>query len=243
MEALDNGKIIIVPTERWYMLCADSTDGAACSALFVGKGRDAAKPLALVMPTNQSVEARFYLSEPARRLSERLWPGNMALLLSWRNHREASGRWWLGSHHAMVTRDPGILGRLAADTRNTIATTVVSRSTAPTSTDRQPALSADDVERFIALTSLSVELFIDGGDCPVNQGLTVVDCTSVPMIVREGAVASETINDLLARSGRTGAVEGRTLSTSGSALDSSGIAGVDIDVRSLNPRDENRQEA
>jgi L-threonylcarbamoyladenylate synthase len=187
-EVIDAGGTVVMPTRRWYMLCADSTDEAACRGVFAGKGRPTAKPLALVMPSNTAVAARFVLSPEARRLAERLWPGDLALLLPWRSAEDTERHPWLGTGNAMVTRDPWLLGDLAARTRNPIATAVVSRSDGEGPAGRDPALSPSAVLAFVSAHGASVDLVVDGGLCPLGIGLTVVDCAAEPIIVRAGAV-------------------------------------------------------
>ncbi|MFJ6200059.1 L-threonylcarbamoyladenylate synthase [Micromonospora sp. NPDC092111] len=186
--ALDAGSVVALPTRRWYMLCADSTDPVACRRIFDAKGRPAGKPLALVMPSTAAVAARFTFSPAAARLAERLWPGDLALLLPWRNPEDGRRHPWLGEGAAMVTRDPGLLGDLAARTRNPPATSVVSRSDGRTPQRRAPALSPAAVQAFAEAYDAPVELLVDGGVCPLGVGLTVVDCAAEPTVVRVGAV-------------------------------------------------------
>jgi tRNA A37 threonylcarbamoyladenosine synthetase subunit TsaC/SUA5/YrdC len=204
VEAVDAGQIVVLPTRRWYMLCADSTDADACRRIFEGKGRPTTKSLALVMPSNAAVQARFSVSAEARRLAEGLWPGDLALLLPWSRPEIGRQHWWLGTPAAMVTRDPWLLGELASRTRNPPAAAVVSRSDAEDPADRQPALSPADVRRFVERTSTPVEILVDGGVCPLGRGLTVVDCSSAPRLVREGAVHARAISAVLAVDGPAG---------------------------------------
>lgn len=196
-DAVDAGKIVAVPTRRWYMLCADSANAAACRQIFDCKGRSASKSLALVMPSNAAVEARFAMSPEARRLAEQLWPGDLALLLPWAAPPAGGGPWWLGSSAAMVTRDPWVLGDLAALTRNPPATAVVSRSDAADPEGRQPALSPAEVRGFVQRTGAPVEILLDGGICPLGRGLTVMDCCAAPRMTREGAVHPRAISAVL----------------------------------------------
>jgi L-threonylcarbamoyladenylate synthase len=191
------GGIVALPTRRWYMLCADSANEAACQRIFTGKGRPVRKPLALVAASSESVAERFVVSPGAARLAERLWPGDLALLLPWRSAEDASGHWWLGREVAMVTRDPGLLGELAARARHTLATAVVSRSDGRTPAERQPALSPAAVLAFAQAHDARVDLLIDGGLCPIGVGLTVVDCSAEPVVVRAGAVHARAVETAL----------------------------------------------
>ncbi|GLK99211.1 L-threonylcarbamoyladenylate synthase [Dactylosporangium matsuzakiense] len=195
---IDAGGIVAVPTRRWYMLCADATDEDACRSIFAGKGRPVAKPLALVLPTDAAVAERFVLSPAARRLAERLWPGDLALLLPWRHPGDAERHPWLGAGTPMVTRDPGFLGALSLRVRNPIATAVVSRSDGRTPQERAPALSPAAVLAFVEAHGAPLELLVDGGVCPLGVGLTVVDCTTAePAVVRAGSVHERAVEAAL----------------------------------------------
>jgi L-threonylcarbamoyladenylate synthase len=197
--ALDAGGIVVLPTRRWYMLCADSTNGDACQRIFERKGRSATKPLALVMPSDAAVAARFSMSAAARCLAEGLWPGDLALWLRWREPESAHGRWWLGAETAMVTRDPWLMGELATRTRNPPATSVISVCHGKNEDERRPALSPAEVRRFIERTATPVDVIVDGGVCPIGRGLTVVDCAAgdTPRLVREGAVHPRALREVL----------------------------------------------
>jgi L-threonylcarbamoyladenylate synthase len=197
--ALDAGQIVVLPTRRWYMLCADSTNGDACRRIFDAKGRSDGKPLALVMPSDTAVAAQFSMSPAARCLAEGLWPGDLALKLPWRAPRPAPDRWWLGSETALVTRDPWLLGEVAAQTRNPPATTVVSVSNGMTEDERQPALSPEEVRRFIERTAVHIAVTVDHGVCPIGRGLTVVDCATseIPQLLRDGAVHPHALREVL----------------------------------------------
>ncbi|MEV6930139.1 Sua5/YciO/YrdC/YwlC family protein [Dactylosporangium sp. NPDC051485] len=196
-DVIDAGGIVAMPTRRWYMLCADSGNEHACGSIFAGKGRPMTKPLALVLPTDEAVTDRFVLSPAARRLADRLWPGDLALRLPWRRPDDAGRRPWLGAGPPLVTREPGLLGALAGRVRNPIAAAVVSRSDGRTPEQRAPALSAAAVLAFADAYAAPIDLLVDGGVCPLGIGLTVVDCTAEPVVVRAGAVHERAVEAAL----------------------------------------------
>ncbi|MEU8942995.1 MULTISPECIES: Sua5/YciO/YrdC/YwlC family protein [Streptomyces] len=47
---IEAGRLVIVPTARWYMICADAANPDAYKAILEGKQRPKNKPLALVVP-------------------------------------------------------------------------------------------------------------------------------------------------------------------------------------------------
>jgi L-threonylcarbamoyladenylate synthase len=197
--ALDAGELVVLPTRRWYMLCADSGDPAACDRIFNGKRRTRSKPLVLVMPTNSAVTETFVLNDAARRLAEALWPGDLALVLARRDPQDESVCGAVGTPHALVTRDPGVLGELAGLTRRPLATAVVSNSSPGDAPDPGPAITIADVEIFVTASGLSVAFAVDGGICPAARHLTIVDCTGpIPRITRTGEVHERAVTAALA---------------------------------------------
>lgn len=82
--ALVAGELVIVPTARWYMLCCAAADSVACRQLTMAKRRPRGQPLLLV-PEPGATERRFVLGPYARRLAVAFWPGELALVLPWRD--------------------------------------------------------------------------------------------------------------------------------------------------------------
>lgn len=94
--AIENGALVVVPTRRWYMLCADASNDNACQRIFTAKSRPSAKPLCLVVPSLSVASDQFDMSPAAQRLANALWPGDLAMLLRWRDPAHGAA----GAHHA-----------------------------------------------------------------------------------------------------------------------------------------------
>lgn len=45
-QAIEDGGLVVVPTRRWYMVCADASNARACDDIITGKRRPSGKPLA-----------------------------------------------------------------------------------------------------------------------------------------------------------------------------------------------------
>ncbi|SHN52735.1 tRNA threonylcarbamoyl adenosine modification protein, Sua5/YciO/YrdC/YwlC family [Geodermatophilus obscurus] len=196
--ALQAGGVVVVPTARWYMMCADASNAGACSRLFVSKARAATKPLAYVLPRARLAEDEFVLSASARRLAAAFWPGNLALVLPWRDTSRGQRLSSVGTPHALVTSDPGVLGELAAVAAVPLAATTVNVSTVDGSSPG-PAITTGEVQRFTERTGLTIDFCVEGGITPVNNHLTIVDCTTDrPVLVRTGVVHERAVAAALA---------------------------------------------
>lgn len=191
--AIAAGELVVVPTARWYMVCANAADGDACDRIFAGKARPATKSLLYVLPSADAANL-FELSPQAERLAAAFWPGDLAMILPWREPIVGQRHRAVGATNALVSLAPGVLGELAAKSTVPIAATTVNVSGDGSADDPGPAITIAEVERFVALTSVAVSYCLDGGICPVANHLTIVDCTtSDARLVRAGVVHERAI--------------------------------------------------
>jgi L-threonylcarbamoyladenylate synthase len=176
--ALDAGELVIVPTNRWYMVCANARNADLCDSIFTAKRRPTAKSMALVIPTYEDAANLFEISDDAERLARAFWPGDLALILPWRDPN--IGRYYkaVGAPNALVTQAAGVLGELAATTAVFLAATTVNVSGDAASDQPGPALTLDEVEQFINTSGLKVAVCVAGGICPASNHMTIVDCTN-----------------------------------------------------------------
>ncbi len=82
MAALAAGELIVFPTETVYGLGADACSEAAVARLVAVRGRDAGKPiLVLVADLRMAAAVAADIPDAARRLAARFWPGPLTLVL------------------------------------------------------------------------------------------------------------------------------------------------------------------
>lgn len=185
--ALEAGELVVVPTERWYMICADATNLTACNSIFDGKQRPRTKSLVLVTPSMEDCDKHFILHPEARHLADAFWPGDLALLLTWRDP-EYGGRHASVGSPALVTHAPGPLGALATVARTPVAATTVNVSGHPGDAPG-PAITVQEVQSFLNSSGVKVALALDAGISPAANHLTIVDCsTEVARCTRPGLV-------------------------------------------------------
>jgi len=80
--ALERGGIVVYPTETFYGLGARALDARAVTAVAALKGRDADKPIAVIVSEVSEVpRVVARIPAPARLLIERCWPGPLTLVL------------------------------------------------------------------------------------------------------------------------------------------------------------------
>lgn len=197
--AIMSGGMVVMPTNRWYMICADAGNKYACQRIFDAKRRPADKPLALIVPSLDTCERLFELTTEARKLAAQFWPGDLAMLLRWREAKDAQRYSSVGSP-ALVTQDPGILGELASQVGDLVAATTVNISGEIGDGTPGPAISPSEVESFLNLTGIEVRVAIDGGICSEANHLTIVDCSlDRTRIVRPGLVHLRAVSAAVGR--------------------------------------------
>lgn len=197
--ALEAGGLVIVPTRRWYMICADATNAAACRGIFDAKKRPLGKSLVLVTPSQNHCEQHFVLHPEARRLMDAFWPGDLALLLPWRDENNAARHTAVGAP-ALVTQSPDALGQLAEMAAVTVAATTVNLSGDAHTDAPGPAITIEEVHAFLKLSATPVSVVLDGGVCPSANHLTIVDCATTKVrLVRAGLVHERAVSAALGR--------------------------------------------
>ncbi|GGY71271.1 threonylcarbamoyl-AMP synthase [Streptomyces omiyaensis] len=185
--AIADGRLVVVPTSRWYMICADAANPTAYQAILHGKQRPQNKPLALVVPHLDRARELLDLTPDAERLAAAFWPGDLALFLPWRHQHDADRYRVVGSP-ALTTHAPGPLGALATAFPGLLAATTVNVSGDGGPDDRGPAVTLAEVDEFLTDAGLDA-VVMDGGICPAAHHLTIVDCTGPDTrLVRAGLV-------------------------------------------------------
>jgi tRNA threonylcarbamoyl adenosine modification protein (Sua5/YciO/YrdC/YwlC family) len=190
-DALRAGHLTVFPTDTVYAIGADPFAPQAVHALLTAKQRDADKPASVLVPDVMTAEALVQALPPAaRRLTEAFWPGALSLVLP----AAPTLAWNLGNTHGTVMlRMPDHPLALA-----------LLRSAGPLAqssaniTGHPPATTAEQARHQLGDT---VHTYLDGGPTHTNVPSTIIELASseAPVILREGALPTRAITDVLAR--------------------------------------------
>jgi len=180
---VEAGGLVAFPTESFYGLGADALDSDAVARVFEVKGRPEHKALrVLVDSIDMAAGLAARVSDGARALMARYWPGPLTLVL------EAAARvpvGLTGGGSTIGVRMPGhaVARALVRSAGRPITAPSANPSEAP------PALTAAAVREYF---EGRVELILDGGPTAGGAGSTVADCTVwPPRILRQGPVIVE----------------------------------------------------
>jgi L-threonylcarbamoyladenylate synthase len=189
------GGVVAMPTDTLYGLAADPFSSAAIARVFAIKGRSTERAMPLVAAdVDQVISQIGPLSEVARRLASRYWPGPLTLLVARPPSIPADvagGRGEIGVRvpaHAVPRELCRACGRL-------LTATSANLSGQPASND------PDDVARSLAVDgAVGVDLLLDAVRTPGGAPSTIVDVTGRDVrLVRPGAIAWDDVQACMQR--------------------------------------------
>lgn len=186
---INEGGVIVFPTQCLYGLGADAKNEAAVERIFAIKERPLDKPILILIPaTSYLGQVVKHIPPAALRLMEAFWPGNLTLLF------EANPALPVG-----LTAGTGKIGvRLP---KHPVAFELVKEAGCPvtgTSANLSGGPGCDRISELSPKVAERVDLIIDAGELKGGVGSTIVDATQTPpLIVREGILKTETIHQFL----------------------------------------------
>lgn len=180
VEDIEAGKLVVIPTDTVYGLACTPHSAGPVHALSVLKGRATGQPIALVVPSAESLLACVpEVRGRAAELVKALLPGPYTLVLPNPLRRYP---WLTGDRPDTIgVRVPDVDG-LAAEILD--ATGPIAATSANRHGEKDPRRLQDVPQEILS----AVAAAIDGGELPGTPS-TVLDLTGTePVVLREGAV-------------------------------------------------------
>jgi L-threonylcarbamoyladenylate synthase len=178
-DILRAGGAVAFPTETFYGLAAAALDPASVKRIFALKGRPDSKPLLVLVDSVAMAETVAHVSEPARALMKRYWPGALTLVLPARAIVPADVMAGTGTLGVRVSSHP-----IAHALVRTLGEPVTAPSANPSGLE--PPTTARAVDAYFGD---GLDLVLDGGPTAGGVPSTVLDMTvDPPTIIRQGAV-------------------------------------------------------
>ena len=178
--ALQNGGVVVYPTDTVYGFGADATQQRAIQKIAFLKGRDAAAKPFLVMVQNMEMLAEYAVVTPiAQRLADAFLPGPLTLILEQKgtalDYISAQGGQGIGFR---IPKNE-ICMALVEGAGKPIVSTSVNKSGMP-----HIASMSEIQKRFP-----EVDVYVDAGELPTSAPSTIVDARGdTARIVRDGAL-------------------------------------------------------
>jgi L-threonylcarbamoyladenylate synthase len=185
--AVQQGDLIVLPTDTVYGLGADAFSPGAVTTLLAakGRGRDMPPPV-LVGTVRAGVALIDDLGPYGKDLIDEFWPGGLTLVC----HATPTLHWDLGDTRGTVAvRMP--LHPVALDLLRETGPLAVSSANR---TGWPAATTADDASEQLGE---EIAVYLDGGECAGPVPSTIVDLTGgLPRLLRTGAVSIEKLREV-----------------------------------------------
>jgi L-threonylcarbamoyladenylate synthase len=188
LRALVRGRLVVYPTETLYGLGADALDDAALQRLVALKGREAGKPIAVLVSDERMLEMVVAEVSPlARRLMQRFWPGPLTLVLAARS-----------SVSNLLTGGSGGIGvRVSSHPLAIALVRALGRPLTAPSANPAGRPGAVTIAAARAYFGDGVAAYLDAGQLAGEPASTVVDMRQRPRPLREGAVALAELREVM----------------------------------------------
>ena len=187
-EIIKKGGLVAFPTETVYGLGANALDAEASKKIYEAKGRPSDNPLiAHIASLDTLDEIVEDVSDVAKRLIDRFWPGPMTLIFK---KKELVPDSTTGGLDTLAVRFPS----------NEIAKTLIEKSGVPIaapSANVSGRPSPTKGEHVIEDLDGKVDMIIDGGEVGLGLESTIIDVTGEPTILRPGFITQEMLEDVI----------------------------------------------
>jgi L-threonylcarbamoyladenylate synthase len=186
-ELLRAGGLVAFPTDTVYGLGAMLFDAQAIEQLYIVKGRDAAKAIAVLVGDEGGLaQVAKALSAVAARLARRFWPGPLTLVVA---------------AHPALPANLSPLPTVGVRMPDHPVALALLRRTGPlavTSANLSGEPSATTAEEVLAQLNGRIPLILDGGKTPGGLPSTVVDCTGSELVIlRPGPISWQQMMDAI----------------------------------------------
>jgi L-threonylcarbamoyladenylate synthase len=187
LELLQRGEVLALPTDTVYGVAADGFNADAIEKLFKAKLRPRDKAIPLLLADADDVEkVALEISDTARILAAKFWPGALTLVVRARENVPPILR-AEGDTVAVRVPDYALVRDLARELGHPLAATSANLSGgANPMTAREAQAQLDG----------RILLILDGGATRGELASTVLDCTvTPPRVLRAGALSVGKIED------------------------------------------------
>lgn len=194
VSVLQNGGVVIYPTETLYGIGVDATNPEAVKKLIAYKNRPFGKPFSIAVTDKEMAQGFVDINKTAEKLYDKFLPGPLTII-SQGKHKTAPG----------VESEDGTLGiripdyKLVMDIVSAFGKPITSTS-ANASYKKRPYAISDILDNISDKQKELIDLIIDAGELPKNDPSTVVDTTlDNPVTLRQGEIKFSDKNEILSK--------------------------------------------
>lgn len=191
VRALQQGELVIAPTDTLYGLFANALDAAAVQKIYRLKARPADAPLPLIFGSKSDVAVFTRLTPGAEVLADAFWPGPLSLVLEAKSAELLAAMPTLHGTVAVRVPDHPFCRQIARELGGPVTATSANRSGRPPAT--RVAEIAPELLRAAAVV-------FDDGVSSESRPSTIakIDAAGKIQIIRQGPIS---LDELTARFG------------------------------------------
>ena len=187
-EIIKKGGLVAFPTETVYGLGVDALNSEAVRRIFEAKGRPPDNPLIVHISDFETAERLAYLTNTARKLMEKFFPGPLTLVL---RKKDIVPEITTGGLETVAIRMPD---HPVALKLIELSETPIAAPSANISGKPSPTKAEHVIEDF----SGKIDCIVDGGETKLGLESTVVDARKEPIeILRPGALTAEELSEVV----------------------------------------------
>jgi L-threonylcarbamoyladenylate synthase len=193
-DTLDDGGLVCLPASSGYKLVADLASPGAITSMLQAKRRVKNAPALVFVPDASWVDrVAAVVSDEARRLMQRFWPGPVTLLLKASDDLHPKVR-------KPLTKAKGWLGVRVPDDKISLGVVrAFGRPVLVSSANLARKHGAHSVAQVKKNFGRTVGLLVDAGDLTPSDNSTLVDVSGPGVsVVRAGAITEDSIHEALA---------------------------------------------
>lgn len=180
---LDEGGLVIFPTETTYGAGVDATNPVAVQKLLAFKARREGKPLSIAVTNQHMAEEYVVLNEQAKKLYRQFLPGPVTVVSQ---NKDVVADGVASEYGTLGVRIPDYPFMLAVI--ETLGKPITATS-ANASGEKRPYSIADVLAGLSEKQKSLIDLVVDAGELPHNEPSTVIDTTlSTPVVFRQGTI-------------------------------------------------------
>ncbi|KEO52604.1 L-threonylcarbamoyladenylate synthase [Thioclava pacifica] len=187
-ELLREGALVAMPTETVYGLAGDARNDRAVAEIFAAKGRPRFNPLIVHMASLEAVEEIAVVSDAARQIAARFWPGPLTIVLPLRADSGLSDLVTAGLDTVAI--------RLPAHPVARALLEAFGGPIAAPSANPSGKISPTTAQHVLDGLSGKIAAVLDGGACEVGVESTILSLDP-PALLRPGGIAAEELEMVL----------------------------------------------
>jgi L-threonylcarbamoyladenylate synthase len=181
-EKIRNGEVFVYPTETIYGIGGRADTAAVEKRIKAIKGRSKQSPL-ILLGADRGNFSSYEISFPqnAEILTKRFWPGNLTLVLPWKNHETGAG---------IRISDHPFIAALCKVLNMPVYSTSANMSEEP---------YKNDPDEIFKVFGAKIDFMIDAGVLPESPPSTVVKINFDDSfeVVRQGSISEQHILQVL----------------------------------------------